>query len=200
MTLSPANGAMSSQLRSMLRYQLSPPRKPVRGEFAGVEVDIRLGQPGRQRRRVDRSGSESRPRAGPCPARGAGRRSAAAERRPIRNRAAGGSSRAGRARTRPRRRRAPGNRAGRTATASVCGIAVVGRTRPRGRNGTLKPATPRKPIRPQKRARARRPARPSRARRSTALSSPSASRRPTMSPTRWRSVYFSISSGRSVSP
>src|SRR5919201_271193 len=31
MTFAPAHGASSSQLRSVLRYQLSPPRNPVRG-------------------------------------------------------------------------------------------------------------------------------------------------------------------------
>ena len=45
------HGAVSSQLRSMLRYQLSPPRNPVRAYSAANTVDVGLGQPWRHRHR-----------------------------------------------------------------------------------------------------------------------------------------------------
>src|SRR5262245_29236630 len=45
-------GANSSQLRSMLRYQLRPPRKAGAGELRDVEIQVGLAEPKRERGRV----------------------------------------------------------------------------------------------------------------------------------------------------
>ena len=49
----PRHGPPSSQLRRRLRYQFSPPRKPVRENSLRVVVEVGLAQPRRQRRRID---------------------------------------------------------------------------------------------------------------------------------------------------
>ena len=65
--LSPTKGAATSQLRSMLRYQDSPPRKPVRGEGSGQGVELRLIQPDGCDAGIDHAGEE-RPAACELPA------------------------------------------------------------------------------------------------------------------------------------
>ena len=82
---------------------------------------------------------------------------------------------------------------------SVRGITVVGRAEPRGRYGTLSPMTARKRS-GRSSAACHATGAPQSCPTITAVGAPSASSSPTMSPTRCRSVYWSIAAGASLCP